>query len=82
MVSIEFTSQFKKSIKHLSELDKIKLEKLIKKIILNPDVGKPLKYLRGERTIRLVPYRLIYSYRRDLDILYLLKLEHRDSVYD
>ena len=82
MVDIVPSSEFKKAVKHLDSLQRDKLEKIIMKILEEPEVGKPLKYGRGERTIRIKPFRLIYSFRKDTQILYLLKFERRDSVYD
>jgi mRNA-degrading endonuclease RelE of RelBE toxin-antitoxin system len=70
-------------IKETKRLDKTLLEKLkkqVKKIMENPNVGKPLKYKRNERTIYIKPFRLIYSI--DKDELILLKFEHRKSVYN
>ena len=80
MVTIIPSSKFKKSVKHLDPNSREKLEKIIKKIISNPEIGKPLKYYRGERSLRIKPFRLIYSYKNN--ILYLLKFEHRKEVYD
>jgi len=38
--------------------------KQIKKIIANPDVGKPLEYaLKGERTVYVPPFRIIYAFK-------------------
>jgi mRNA-degrading endonuclease RelE of RelBE toxin-antitoxin system len=82
MVEIIPSSSFKRSVKHLNAQQREKLEKIIKKIILNPDLGKPLKYTRGERALRIKPFRVVYSFRKDLQTLYLLKFEHRKSVYD
>ena len=56
-----------------------KLKKQIQKIIKNPEVGKPLKYRRGERSLYIWPFRLIYSIRENE--LILLKLDHRKKVY-
>lgn len=69
-------------IKETKKLDKTLLEKLKKqilKIIDNPQVGKPLKYKRNERTIYIKPFRLIYAIVEDE--LILLKFEHRKNVY-
>ena len=69
-------------LKQTKNLDKFALEKLKKqilKVIEDPEVGKPLRYRRGERSIYLKPFRLIYAIRQD-EIL-LLKFEHRKSVY-
>jgi mRNA-degrading endonuclease RelE of RelBE toxin-antitoxin system len=81
MVEIIVSSMFKKSIKHLNSEQKNKLQKIIKKILKKPDSGKPLKYSRGERALRIKPFRVIYSFRKDKEILYLLKFEHRKEVY-
>lgn len=71
---------FIKQTKKLDNFNKEKLKKQINKILENPEVGKPLRYLRGERTIYLKPFRLIYALNDDE--LVLLKFEHRKSVYD
>ena len=70
-------------IKQTKRLDNFLLEKIkkqIKKITENPEVGKPLKYYMGERTLYVKPFRLVYAIRQDEIIL--LKFEHRKSVYD
>ena len=82
MVIIIPSSKFKKAVKHLDSKQREKLEKIIKKILNEPDIGKPLKYSRGERSLRIKPFRIIYSFRKDTETLYLLKFEHRNSVYD
>ena len=79
MVRIIPSNTFKKNIKRLSLFEREKLEKQIKKIIKNPGVGKPLKYKRGERTVYIKPFRLIYAVRGNEIIL--LKFEHRKKVY-
>ena len=72
----EFIKQTKRLDKNL--LDKLK--KQISKIIDNPEIGKPLKYRRGERSIYVKPFRLIYSIIGEE--LFLLKFDHRKKVYD
>lgn len=79
MVRIIPSNTFKKNIKRLNQFERDKIEKQIKKIIKNPNVGKPLKYKRGERTLYIKPFRLIYAVRGDEIIL--LKFEHRKKVY-
>lgn len=74
----EFINQTKK----LDPFLKLKLKKQIKKIVENPEIGKPLKYKCGERSLYIKPFRLIYSYNKEEDILYLLKFEHRKKVYE
>ncbi len=82
MVEIIYTELFKKEFEKIKDnLLKDKIKKQLKKIIENPEIGKPLRYnLKGERTIYIKPYRLIYSFQENTIIL--LKFHHRDSVYD
>ena len=84
MVKIRFiipTRKFKNDVKKIKNSHlKEKLEKQIKKVTENPSFGKPLKYdLKGERTIYVKPYRLLY--RVEGDKLLLLRFEHREKVY-
>lgn len=58
-----------------------KLEKQVRKIIEDPNFGKPLRYgLRGEWSIYVKPFRLIYKVEGER--LILLRFEHRKQVYD
>ncbi len=80
MVRIIPSNTFKKNIKKLNQFERDKLEKQIKKILVNPKVGKPLKYKRGERSLYIKPFRLVYVLRGGKVIL--LKFDHRKKVYD
>ncbi len=68
-----------KSIK--SKIDKsylTKLEKLIKKIINNPEIGKPMMHERkGTKEVYLPPFRLSYSYDSSANILIFLDIYHK-----
>lgn len=79
--AIVFTGKFERDVRKIKDnLLKEKLEKQIRKIAENPKFGKPLKYgLKGEWTIYVKPYRLIYAVQSDK--LILLRFEHRKSVY-
>lgn len=84
MVEIKFlvtTDKFEKDVKKIKNGSiKLRLKKQIKKISENPNVGKPLKHdLKGERTVYIKPFRLIYTVQKDK--LILLKFEHRNGVY-
>jgi addiction module RelE/StbE family toxin len=84
MVEIKFivaTEKFEKDVKKIKDRRlKIRIEKQVRKIIETPEVGKPLRYnLKGEHTIYIKPYRLIYKVEEDR--LILLRCEHREIVY-
>ena len=77
---IKRAKRFDKALKHIKDKDlKIKIWKQIEKIIENPEIGKPLRYKKGERAIYIKPFRLIYVVRGDEIIL--LKFDHRKRVY-
>ena len=74
------SSKFIKQTKHLDNFLLEKLKSQIKKIIGNPQIGKPLKYKRGERLLYIKPFRLVYAVRGEE--LILLKFDHRKKVYN
>ena len=85
MVEIKYiipTNKFEDDVKGIRDKGlKDKLQKQIDKITRNPDFGKPLRHgLRGERTIYVKPYRLIFKVEGDS--LLLLRFEHRGGVYE
>ncbi len=85
MVEIKFivlTDKFERDVKRIRDKSlKEKLRKQIGKVAENPSFGKPLRYgLRGEWSIYVKPYRLIY--RVEGDRLILLRFEHRKEVYE
>ena len=79
IIKVTRSPQFIKAIKHLDSFLLEKLKKQIEKILEHPEVGKPLKYRKGERVVYIWSFRLIYTIHSDE--LILLKFEHRKSVY-
>ncbi len=79
ITKITRSPKFIKQTKHLDNFLLKKLKSQITKIFKNPDVGKPLKYSRGERSLYIKPFRLVYSVSGDE--LILLKFDHRKRVY-
>ncbi len=79
---IVYTQKFEHDVRRLRErLLKERLTKQIRKIAENPEAGKPLRYgLKGEWTVRIPPFRLVYAVQGDR--LILLRFEHRKTVYD
>ncbi|HUI01000.1 MAG TPA: type II toxin-antitoxin system RelE/ParE family toxin [Nitrososphaerales archaeon] len=79
---IVYTQKFERDVRKIRDNSvKDRLRKQIEKIVENPEFGKPLRYgLKGENTIRIQPYRLIYAAQDDR--LILLRFEHRKQVYE
>ena len=76
------TEKFEKDVRGLKNKKiKERIDSEVRRICENPLIGKPLRHgLKGEKTIRIKPYRLIYSVQDNN--LILLRFEHRDDVYD
>jgi len=81
MVTVTFSESFEKEFRKVKDsATKEKLRKQVSKLLSNPFAGKPLMYtLKGERTLYIKPFRLIYALKGDEVIL--LRLRHRDEVY-
>ena len=75
------TEEYEKNTKHIKDKEiKERIKKQIKKIIDNPEIGKSLTHdLKGEKCVRIKPFRLIYTINNDK--LILLRFEHRKEVY-
>ena len=74
------SDDFAKATRTLDNSLRMRLDKQIEKIIATPDVGKPLRYdMKGERTIYVRPYRLIYKVEGET--LFLLHFSHRKEAY-
>ncbi len=81
MVKITFTEGFEREFRKIRDsLLKERVKKHIARLLDNPLDGKPLRYsLKGERTVYIAPYRLIYALRQDEIIL--MRFRHRNEVY-
>ena len=79
MVDVVYTEKFEREFRKADTSVKDKAKRQIGKIISNPEVGKPLRYnLKGERTVYVKPFRIIYSFFNNT--IYFLRFEHRGNV--
>ncbi len=78
------TNSFSKNVKRYKK-DKTlisRLRKQVNKIAENPEIGDFLRgEKKGERKIYISPFRLLYSYDKKRDILYLLDFDKRSRIY-
>ena len=79
--NVIWTDKFERELRKVRDKElKARARKRIKEVVENPEIGKPLRFeLKGERSVRIPPYRLIYAVKGDT--LYLLRFEHRKKVY-
>lgn len=58
----------------------LKIRKAIIKIILSPEIGKPMSHNRkGTREVHVKPYRLSYSYNKEENKIILLDFYHKND---
>ena len=81
ITEVIWTKKFERELRKLRDKTiKKRVKEQIEKILDNPETGKPLRFaLKGERSVRVSPYRLIYAVQGAT--LYLLRFEHRKVVY-
>jgi mRNA-degrading endonuclease RelE of RelBE toxin-antitoxin system len=71
---------FDKKFDKLENSMKKKVLTQIKKIIGNPEIGKPMKYeKKGTRELYLKPFRISYMYRENELIILFLDIYHKDQ---
>jgi addiction module RelE/StbE family toxin len=80
-MKIIFSENFKKDFKKIKDKkSRIKIIKQLQKLSKNSEAGKPLRYkLRGYRTVRIKPFRIIYKIENKQIIVN--NFDHRSSVY-
>ena len=79
MVEVIFDNNFKRFFSNIKDnLLKTKIINQIKKIKLNPEVGKPMRNTRkGTRELYIKPFRLSYRFYKDTNIVEILDLYHK-----
>ncbi len=78
---VVWTKKFEREFRKVRDRTvKDRMKQQIAKILDSPEAGKTLRFaLKGERTLHVPPYRLIYAVQGET--LYLLRFEHRKIVY-
>jgi len=81
ITEVVWTKKFERELRKLRDKTvKDRVKERIQKILDDPETGKPLRFaLKGERSVYVQPYRLIYAVEGAT--LYLLRFEHRKVVY-
>jgi len=81
MLTIEYRETLLKTISKIKDnAMKEKIKKQIKRIIENPEIGKPMRYARkGTREQYIGSYRLAYAYFKEKKKLIFLDLYHKNQ---
>lgn len=81
MVTVAYDQHFESIVKKIKNEDlKERIKKQIRKIIGDPEVGKPMRYIRKDtREVKIPPFRLSYTYLKKEDKIIFLDLYHKDE---
>ena len=81
MLTIEHSPHFLSLISKIkNNADEERVKKQIRKIIENPEIGKPMKYARKRtREVYVGSFRLSYVYLKEENKLIFLDLYHKDE---
>jgi len=80
-MQIIFSEEFKQDFKKIKDkATRLRIINQLKKLETLPLCGKPLQYnLKGHRSIRIPPFRIIYRLEQDKIIINCF--DHRKDVY-
>lgn len=78
---IDRTNRFIRTLSKIkSSATKDRVTNQIRKIISEPEIGKPMRYTRkGTRELYVAPFRLSYAYLKEENKLVFLDLYHEDE---
>ncbi len=81
MLEVEHKPTFLKKIHKIKDASvKERVKKQIKKILEDPEIGKPMRYARkGTRELYIGSFRLSYDYLKDENKIIFLDLYHKDE---
>ena len=80
-MQIIFSEEFKREFKKIKDKSiRMRIINYLKKLERLPESGKPLQYnLKGHRSIRIPPFRIIYRIEQEKIIINCF--DHRKDVY-
>lgn len=80
MVNVVLIPHFQKVFSKINLSMRERILKQIEKIRDNPEIGKPMMYMRkGTRELYIKPFRLSYAYIQEENRVIFLDLYHKDG---
>jgi mRNA-degrading endonuclease RelE of RelBE toxin-antitoxin system len=81
MLEIRKEPSFLKTIEKIKDNSlKERIKKQIRKIVENPEIGKPMRYTRkGTRELYVPPFRISYAFNKQENLLIFLDIYHKDE---
>ncbi|MBI4147664.1 type II toxin-antitoxin system RelE/ParE family toxin [Candidatus Woesearchaeota archaeon] len=80
-MNVERTDRFLRIFSKIRDAStKERVFRQIEKILLDPELGKPMRYARkGTREVYVTPFRLSYAYAKEENKIIFLDLYHKDE---
>jgi mRNA-degrading endonuclease RelE of RelBE toxin-antitoxin system len=80
MLEIRREQSFLKTIGKIKDNSlKERIKKQVRKIVENPEIGKPMRYGRkGTRELYVPPFRISYTFNKQENLLIFLDIYHKD----
>jgi len=80
MLTVKYSEKILKTIRKIKGKSvKENIKKQIKKIIENPEIGKPMRYTRkGTRELYIGSFRIAYSYSKQNKEIIILDIYHKN----
>ena len=81
MVNVAFDPNFERAVRKIRDSAlKERVKKQIQKIVMSPEIGKPMRYTRKDtREVRIRPFRLSYTYLKSDNKIVFLDLYDKDE---
>ena len=81
MVNVRFDEKFERTISKIKDQEVQKdIKNKIKKIIENPEIGKPMRNIRkGTREVYSGHFRISYEYHQKENLIEFLDFYHKDK---
>lgn len=81
-MKVALSKDAQKQYEHLPKTQQIKIRKKLIGLEQNPHSGKKLEAeLKGIRSLRAWPYRILYEINKDKQIIEVHKIVHRQGAY-
>lgn len=81
MVEVFYEDKFERFVNKIKDNSfQTQIKNLVRKIIQNPEIGKPMQYERqGTREVYAGSFRLSYAFLKSENKLIFLKIYHKDE---
>jgi len=82
MYKVTLTARAKKELKNLSKAHQVAIGQIFEDLKEDPYIGKPLtRELAKRYSYRIGVFRIVYKINKDDNVIYILIVGHRSTIY-